>query len=119
MTTPADDERILATVGLPPDDVVRWANAAPALPGVDAATADTLPRDAAAAARYYALGAALLDRLPAKPARGAAEEAAAATLLARLREARTRFLRAYAEPIYRALTNDYHAFVRAEELVYA
>src|SRR4051812_11077725 len=119
MTTPADDQGILAAVGLPTDDVARWANTAPALPGSDAATAATLARDAEAAARYYVLGAALLDRLPAKPARGAAEEAAATTLLARLRETRTRFLRAYAETVYRALTNDYRAFVRAEELVYA
>jgi (3,5-dihydroxyphenyl)acetyl-CoA 1,2-dioxygenase len=119
MTTPADDQSILATVRLPTDEVARWSAAAPSVPSADAATADTLARDVEMAARYYALGAALLERLPPKPARGTAEQAAAATLLGRLRETRTRFLRAYAEPIYRALTDDYRAFVRAEELVYA
>jgi (3,5-dihydroxyphenyl)acetyl-CoA 1,2-dioxygenase len=118
-STPTDQQGILTSAGLTADEVARWAMAEPSIPQADAAAAETLSRDAPLAARYYALGEALLQRLPAKPARGAVEQAAADCLLGRLRETRTRFLRAYAEPVYASLTDDYRAFVRAEELVYA
>ena len=116
---PTNEHGILTAAGLTADEVARWAGAEPAFPAADAATADTLARDTALAARYYALGGALLGRLPPKAARRAPEQAAAGYLLGGLRDARTRFLRAYAEAIYRALTDDYQRFVRAEELVYA
>jgi thioesterase DpgC len=117
--TPTDAKGILTAAGLPADEVARWAAAEPAFPAADAATTATLARDTAAAARYHALGAALLYHLPPKRARGAPAQAAAEHLLARLHDTRTRFLRAYAEPVYRALTDDYQRFVRAEELCYA
>ncbi len=113
-----NDQALLAA-GLPADDIARWAAAEPSFPSPAAATADTLARDTAAAARYYALGEALLGRFPPRPARAAAEQRAVESILARLRATRTRFLRVYVEPVYASLTDDYHAFVRAEELVYA
>jgi (3,5-dihydroxyphenyl)acetyl-CoA 1,2-dioxygenase len=110
---------VLVAAGLPSDEVQRWAAAEPAFPAPDDATPNDLARDVEELARYCALGDGLLRRLPPKTGRGELEQAAAAALLERGRAARTRFLRAYVGEVYTALTDDYRAFVRAEELVYA
>jgi thioesterase DpgC len=109
----------LATAGLPGEDVERWRVAEPVLPSPGAGTPESLPADAEVAARYFALGDALRGRLPIKPERHKREQAAAAALLAAQRAVRERFLRAYVDPIYRRLTEDFGRFVRASELVYA
>jgi thioesterase DpgC len=60
-----------------------------------------------------------LARLPAKPRRSDAEAAAAEALKRDARAARTAFLRAHADEVYRALTHDYTQPLRTEDLVYA
>src|SRR5437763_264350 len=67
-----DGRGTLTAAGLPADEVARWAAADPAFPATDAATIDTLARDAAAAARYYALPEAL-ERLAAFQQDGTAD----------------------------------------------
>jgi thioesterase DpgC len=114
----ADTHSLLAAAGLPADELSTWTTAEPRFPVEGAPTAGELAHNARAAARYYAQGEALLRRLPAKPQRDARAQAAAEALKVRLREVRTRFLRAYGEPVYTELTHGYHDFVRAEELVY-
>ena len=109
----------LTAAGLPTDAVATWTAAHPTFPHPAEAQPTTLTEAAEAAARYFALGADLLHRLPSKPQRTDQEQAAADQLLAIMREARTRFLRAYVEPIYTSLTNAERTFVRAADLVYA
>lgn len=111
--------KILTAAGLPAAHAALWAMIEPTLPDPFAATPDGLARDLDHLARYCPLGDELLRRLPPKPQRGATEQAAADMLLERTRAARTNFLRHHAGQIYAALTDDYRAFVRAEELVYA
>jgi thioesterase DpgC len=109
---------MLETAGLSKAEAEQWSATQPAFAAGTAATRGALAADRDAAARYYALGEALLRRLPAKPRRGEREQAAAEAIQAALRDTRTRFLRAYAEPVYADLTRDYQECVRAEELVY-
>jgi thioesterase DpgC len=113
------ESRVLEAAGLPGAEVERWTAAQPGFPPVMATSRETWERDRAAATEYFALGEALLRRLPLKPRRGEREQQAAAVLQERLRDTRTSFLRAYAEPVYAELTGGYQQFVRAEELVYA
>jgi thioesterase DpgC len=104
---------------LPDDELVRWRATEPTLPAPGAATRDTLAADTETAARFFAGGETLLGRLPPKPDRNEREQEIAAALLLTLRTVRERFLRAYAEPVYAQLTDDYHQFLRATDLVYA
>jgi (3,5-dihydroxyphenyl)acetyl-CoA 1,2-dioxygenase len=76
-------------------------------------------RDVAAFAKTWRQGADLLAALPKKPARSAAQARAAALIQSTDRAARDAFLAAHAETLYRALTKDFTAFVRVEDLVYA
>ena len=110
---------VLTSAGLPEDELAQWRAAEPVLPPAGTGTADGLARDTGAAARFFARGDALLGRLPVKPDRNEREQAAAAALLTALRAVRERFLRAYAAPIYAALTDGSRRFVRATELVFA
>src|SRR5687767_8660676 len=110
---------LFLAAGLPVGEVKRWQAGEPALPAPGGGRPETLEADRRAAGRFFAEGDALLRRLPAKPDRTAAEQRAAEALLDALRSGRERFLRAYAEPIYARLTDDYRRFVRATDLVYA
>jgi thioesterase DpgC len=76
-------------------------------------------RDAAAFAKTWRQGADLLAALPHKPSRSAAQARAAALIQRTDRAARDAFLAAHVETIYRALTKDFTAFMRVEDLVYA
>jgi (3,5-dihydroxyphenyl)acetyl-CoA 1,2-dioxygenase len=76
-----------------------------------------LGADAARLAAFCEATDGLLARLPPKAQRSSVEEAAADLLKQRAHEARTRFLRVHVERVYRALTNDYRAFVRLDALV--
>jgi thioesterase DpgC len=58
-------------------------------------------------------------RLPPRPRRDAAETAAAEALKREARAARTRFLRAHADEVYRVLTDDFARPLRVEELLLA
>jgi thioesterase DpgC len=109
---------VLIAAGLPQEQIERWAATRSTAPEPGAATPESLPGDARAATRFWEQGEALLGRLLSKPRRNEREQAAAAALLAGMREARTRFLRAYGEMVYADLTHRYRDFVRAEELIY-
>jgi thioesterase DpgC len=79
--------------------------------------------DFAAAAResseYLTQGERLFARLPARPERTDAEAEAATQLKSALDTERIRFLRAHAEDVYVALTDDLRLAIRDEDLVYA
>jgi thioesterase DpgC len=118
-TLDTSPNELLTGAGVSADAVAAWTAAHPTFPHPAQTNAHDLPADAEAAARYFALGTDLLRRLPPKPQRTGQEQAATDHLLATMREARTRFLRAYVDPIYTSLTDDYRSFVRAADLVYA
>jgi thioesterase DpgC len=110
-TFPPTDLAATELAGWPPDG--------PVFPAPGAGTIDGLTADARIMTDYAARGDAILRRLPPKPGRGDQEQAVAAALLASLRVVRERFLAAYAEPLYAALTDGYRRFVRVDELVAA
>jgi (3,5-dihydroxyphenyl)acetyl-CoA 1,2-dioxygenase len=103
---------MLEAVGLSPTEIAAWEESRPAGPRGFAA-------DARASAHYLARGERLLARLPARPERNDPEAEAAERLKAALDAERVRFLRAHAEDVYLALTDDLRLAVRDEELVYA
>ena len=69
--------------------------------------------DADAHAKFWRVGADLLAALPEKPTRNPEQARAAETILRIGHETREAFLRRHAEAVYRALTKDMTAFVRA------
>jgi thioesterase DpgC len=103
---------MLEAAGLSPSEIADWAKSAPA--GEDA-----FPAAAQAASEFLVRGDELLRRLPPRRDRNEAEAAAAAELNAALDQARSRFLRAHAEDVYTALTDDLRKAIRDEDLVYA
>jgi len=111
-------ETLLTAAGLDGEEVQRWLDARSALL-VALSTAPASWMDSrVAATRCFTLGDTLLRRLPARPRRDVREDAAAEAIKETLRDARTRFLRVYAGPIYSALTDEYREVVRADDLVY-
>jgi thioesterase DpgC len=106
-----DDAASLARAGLPENEVQAWLDGAPQ--AISSFAADT-----ARFASFWAKGNEFFDILPAKPVRDAAQAVAVATIDRVCRKARESFLTAHVEPLYRALTRDYGAFVRVEDLVY-
>ncbi|HEY6222750.1 MAG TPA: enoyl-CoA hydratase/isomerase family protein [Gemmatimonadales bacterium] len=112
------EQGTLESVGLPPADLESWRERSSEFV-ITGRSAESLAADAARLADFCRSTDGLLTRLPQKPRRDPRETAAAEILKDGARHARTVFLRAYAEPIYRAITRDYADFVRAEELVYA
>ena len=102
---------MLEAAGLSPGDVADWQASAPA-PEANFAAA------ARASSGYLARGDELLGRLPPRPKRDGAETQAAAELKAALDAERARFLRAHAEDVYGALTDDLRLAIRDEELAY-
>jgi enoyl-CoA hydratase/carnithine racemase len=103
---------MLEAAGLSSTEIADWARSAPvgeaAFPAAAQATSEFLVR-----------GDELLRRLPLHRERNEAEADAAAELTATLDEARSHFLRAHAEDLYAALTDDLRRAVRDEDLVYA
>ena len=91
--------------------VASWSATRPEITG-------QFQRDADAHSKFWLKGADLLAALPEKPKRNPAEMRAAETILRVGRESREAFLGRHAEAVYRALTKDVTAFVRAEPLVY-
>jgi thioesterase DpgC len=102
---------MLEAAGLSPTEIADWEGSAPA-GGTDFAAA------AQASSEYLTRGEELLGRLPARRVRSEAEAGAAAALTAALERERIRFLRAYAEDVYVALTDDLRRAIRDEDLVY-
>jgi len=74
--------------------------------------------DADAHSKFWHAGYDLLAALPEKPKRNPAQNRAAETILRVGRESREAFLGRHAETVYRAVTKNMTAFVRAEPLVY-
>src|SRR5256886_12805229 len=93
------------------DAVASWSATRPAVAG-------QFQFDADAHSKFWREGADLLAALPEKPKRNPAEARAAETILRVGRESREAFMGRHAEVVYRALTKDMTAFVRAEPLVY-
>jgi len=74
--------------------------------------------DAQAACEFLVQGQARLQRLPARPQRTDGEQTAADAVADTLNAARERFLGAHVEAVYAALTGEFAAQPRAEQLVY-
>jgi (3,5-dihydroxyphenyl)acetyl-CoA 1,2-dioxygenase len=104
------DSAVLSHTDLPGEAVSAW------LASGGIVTAD-YRRDAESFSRQWRIGAELLARLPSKLKRSDVEAKAAAAILERDRTARTKFLAAHAETVYRRLTDDLSKFKRVEQLV--
>jgi thioesterase DpgC len=94
------------------DAVASWAGTRPDVNGA-------FQHDADAHSPFWRKGYDLLAALPEKPKRNPEQIRAAETILSVGRESREAFMRRHAEPVYRALTKDMTAFVRADVLAYA
>ena len=103
---------MLEAAGLSPSEIADWLGSAPPDEG-------EFPAAAQAASGFLLRGEELLRRLPPRRDRNEAEAAAAAELSSALDVARSAFLRAHAEDVYAALTDDLRRTVRDEDLVYA
>ncbi len=106
-----ETDAALAAAGLSLAEVDAWRAGEPE---------PAAPFDAASRATcaHLVLGERLLARLPARPDRNDAEAGAATLLKAALDDVRSRFLRAHADAVYAALTDDLRRPIRDEELVY-
>src|SRR4051812_16228574 len=93
-------------------EVVHWRASAPEpTTSFEAATSATCA--------HLVRGEELLGRLPPRPKRNEPEAETAAQLKSALDAERSSFLRAHAEAVYAALTDDLRRPVRDETLVYA
>jgi (3,5-dihydroxyphenyl)acetyl-CoA 1,2-dioxygenase len=93
------------------DAVASWSNKRPELTG-------QFQHDADAHSKFWLKGYDLLAALPEKPKRNPEQSRAAETILRNGRENREAFMGRHADAVYRALTKDMSAFLRAEDLVY-
>src|SRR5262245_50535337 len=100
----------LVAAGLGESDVKFWLNTEPG------ATTD-YARDCQTFSEYWHTTVRLLAHLPAAAQRNEREQAAARTILETARPSRVRFLHAYADTVYDALTARRTKFVRLERLV--
>jgi thioesterase DpgC len=112
MTVVEDISRtdIFERAGLPRAAVTDWG-------GGDVAVTGDYRRDAEDFSRQWRIGTEILLQLPPKNSRSEAQTAAAAEIIRRDRAAREKFLGAYAETIYRRLTDNFTKFIRVEHLV--
>jgi (3,5-dihydroxyphenyl)acetyl-CoA 1,2-dioxygenase len=108
----------LVSVGLPREDLDRWAASEPTFPAAERATPDRLLADAVALSRFLLAGQALLERLPPRPNRSEQEQAAAEALHTALRSTRGAFLKRYVNLVYEELTDGLRRSARVEDLVY-
>jgi len=106
-----DKEEVLRVAGYSQSSIRQWIQSQPSLAG-------DFHNDVAVFSRFWQLSDDLVSRLPRKPQRSASQVGAAEVVKTAARESRSRFLSAHAEQVYKALTQDYHRLVRAEELVY-
>ena len=103
---------MLEAAGLSPTEIADWEESRPDGSSDFAAAAGD-------SSEYLTRGERLLARLPGRPDRTEAEDKAAGRLKAALDAERIRFLRAHAEDVYVALTDDLRKAFRDEDLVYA
>ena len=102
---------MLEAAGLSPTEIADWERSAPR-------TETDFGSAARASSEYLTRGEELLRRLPGRRDRNEVEGEAAAALKAALEQERIRFLRAHAEDVYVALTDDLRRAIRDEDLVY-
>jgi len=102
----------LEAAGLSEREVAAWRSATPT-------TLGSFPAAARATCEFLTRGEELLRRLPPRPSRSETEQGAADELNAFLNGARADFMRAYADDIYSALTDELRLSLRVDELVYA
>ena len=105
-------DTLLDAAGIPPSDIDAWRASEPE-------QSASFESASVATCAHLVRGEELLGRLPARPGRTEAEAGAAVLLKTELDAARSRFLRAHADAVYAALTDDLSRAVRDEELVYA
>jgi (3,5-dihydroxyphenyl)acetyl-CoA 1,2-dioxygenase len=112
MTVVEDTSRIdiFERAGLPRAAVADWG-------GGDVAVTGDYRRDAEDFSRRWRIGTEILLQLPPRNSRSEAQTAAATEITRRDRAARAKFLGAYAETIYRRLTDNFTKFIRVEHLV--
>ncbi len=101
----------LAAAAIDRDTADRVVRAQPRLSG-------SLEVDREAFGGFWRLAQSVLDRLPAKPQRDRAAAGAAAAIHAAARRARSDFLDAHIDTLYRRLTDDLRKPVRLERLIY-
>jgi (3,5-dihydroxyphenyl)acetyl-CoA 1,2-dioxygenase len=101
----------LSRSGLPSKSAAAWLKAQPRL-------SKNFKRDAAACGKSWRMGAELAAKLPPKSKRTAAQQDGVDFINWVSRHLREQFLLRHVDTIYRKLTRDRAAFVRAEELVY-
>jgi enoyl-CoA hydratase/carnithine racemase len=101
---------IFERAGLPRAAVTDWGDR-------DVVVTGDYRRDAEDFSRQWRIGTEMLLHLPPKSARSEAQAAATAEITRRDRAAREKFLGAYAETIYRRLTDNFTKFIRVEHLV--
>ena len=118
MTTEKTHLNTVLAMGVAATELDGWWPDGPVFPAPGPAPQPVLPRTRRSRRISLPRGDTILRSLPSKPARGDQEQVAAEALLASLRVVRERFLAAYAEPIYAALTDGYRRFLRVDELVY-
>src|SRR5215208_6616583 len=91
------------------DAVASWGATRPGVSG-------DFRRDADAHSKFWLKGYDLLAALPEKPKRNPEQARAAETILRTGRENREAFMGRHADAVYRALTKEMSAFLRAEDL---
>jgi len=105
-----EDKRALLAAGIDTTRAQAWIAGRPA-------ANSTFEADRASYSRFWELSRDMLASLPRPPDRSEAERMAASRLLLAGRETRQRFMAAHALDLYKALTDDFRAFVRVERLV--
>jgi len=115
MTNAQRKERLLAA-GLPTDAVDAWIGAVEGLKLPEKGDAASLDGDAKRAAEAIGRGWALLERMPVRSKRSEAERVAGETVTHLCTDVCWNVVRAYAEPMYRRLTDDFTRHVRVDDL---
>ena len=105
------DVAVLEAAGLPSAEIDGWRASEPEPTASFEAASE-------ATCAHLVRGEELVGRLPLRPERNNVEAEAAAALRTALDAERSRFLRAHADDVYAALTDDLREAVRDEALVY-
>ena len=113
-----DHKQRLLAAGIGAGEVDRWFANLSCTDFPEVRDRARLEADAAAAAAAIRDGWSFLERLPVRSRRNPSERAAGETLVHLATEACRRVVRMHREAIYTALTDDFAAHVRVDDLVY-
>jgi len=105
------EKDLLVSGGLNSEAVTDWLNACPS------ATSD-FGSDKKYFGKFWSASENLRAQLPTKPKRLDAQQQAVEVILKSERAARELFLKAHAQELYNALTDNLNQFIRLEELIY-